>query len=104
MFRTPSTKILAGFAATAATCLGLLSIAAPASADVKPESGSSSSRQQYEPPGPPEPPVAGRDLSRLDTSSVAFGALGGIALGGAGLGISLGVHRRRDQHVGTEHS
>lgn len=34
----------------------------------------------------------------LDTTSVALGALGGIALGGAGLGITLVVQRRRD-HV-----
>jgi hypothetical protein len=33
----------------------------------------------------------------LHTSSVALGALGGIALGGAGLGITLLVQRRRDQ-------
>lgn len=32
----------------------------------------------------------------LDVPSVALGALGGIALGGAGLGITLGVQRRRD--------
>jgi hypothetical protein len=32
----------------------------------------------------------------LDTTSVALGALGGIALGGAALGITLGVQRRRD--------
>jgi len=31
----------------------------------------------------------------LDTTSVAVGALGGIALGGAGLGIALVVQRRR---------
>ena len=32
----------------------------------------------------------------LDTTSVALGALGGIALGGVGLGITLVVQRRRD--------
>lgn len=32
----------------------------------------------------------------LDTNSVALGALGGIALACAGLGITLGVQRRRD--------
>jgi hypothetical protein len=32
----------------------------------------------------------------LDTSSVALGAMGGIALGGAALGITLVVQRRRD--------
>jgi hypothetical protein len=34
--------------------------------------------------------------SGLDTTSVALGALGGIALGGAGLGITLAVQRRHD--------
>jgi hypothetical protein len=34
----------------------------------------------------------------LDTTSVALGALGGIALGAAGLGMTLVVQRRRD-HV-----
>jgi hypothetical protein len=33
----------------------------------------------------------------LDTTSVTLGALGGIALGGAGLGVTLLVQRRRDQ-------
>jgi hypothetical protein len=32
----------------------------------------------------------------LETTSVALGALGGIALGGAALGITLVVQRRRD--------
>lgn len=33
--------------------------------------------------------------SGLDTTSVALGALGGIALGGAALGITLTIERRR---------
>jgi hypothetical protein len=33
----------------------------------------------------------------LEPTSVALGALGGIALAGAGLGITLGIQRRRDQ-------
>ncbi|MFI7063877.1 hypothetical protein ACIBL3_23025 [Kribbella sp. NPDC050124] len=41
----------------------------------------------------PEPSV---NEAGLDATSVALGALGGIALGGAGLGITLGVQRRRD--------
>jgi hypothetical protein len=32
----------------------------------------------------------------LEATSVALGALGGIALAGAGLGITLGIQRRRD--------
>ncbi|MFI7067527.1 hypothetical protein ACIBL3_41485 [Kribbella sp. NPDC050124] len=34
--------------------------------------------------------------SALDTTSVVLGALGGIALGGAALGITLVVQRRHD--------
>jgi hypothetical protein len=37
--------------------------------------------------------------SGLDTTSVALGALGGIALGGAALGITLAVERHRGQFV-----
>jgi hypothetical protein len=88
MFHASSTKILAGFAASAATCLGVLSIAAPASADVKPDGGSTSTVQ----PVPLADPGTG-----LDTSSIALGALGGIAFAGAGLGITLGVQRHRDR-------
>ena len=32
----------------------------------------------------------------LEATSVALGALGGIALAGAGLGITLDIQRRRD--------
>jgi hypothetical protein len=39
------------------------------------------------------PPVERK--SGLDTTSVALGALGGIALGGAALGITLTIERRR---------
>jgi hypothetical protein len=92
MFHASSKRVLAGFAASAATCLGLLSIAAPASGDVKPEGGSTSS------PAPIADPESG-----LDTTSVALGALGGIALGGAGLGITLGMQRRRD-HAAAQHA
>lgn len=89
MFHASSTKILAGFAASAAACVGLLSIATPASADVKPDGGSSQHAPEY------EVPVV-EEGNGLDTSSVALGALGGIAFAGAGLGITLGVQRRRD--------
>ncbi|TCN31656.1 hypothetical protein EV644_12681 [Kribbella orskensis] len=40
------------------------------------------------------PPVEQRN-SGLDTTSVALGALGGIALGGAALGITLIIEKRR---------
>lgn len=91
MFHASSKKILTGFAASAAACVGLLSIAAPASADVKPEGGSTSGVHT---PGYENPVV--EEGNGVDTSSVALGAMGGIAFAGAGLGISLGVQRRRD--------
>jgi hypothetical protein len=59
-----------------------LMAAAPASADVKPEGGSA---------------VQAEDEG-LDATSIALGALGGITFAGAGLGVALGVQRRRD-HV-----
>ena len=55
-------------------------------------------------PGYADQPAAGSQYrvvtqrDRFDTTSIALGALGGIALGGAGLGIALGIQRRRD-HV-----
>ncbi|TDO44616.1 hypothetical protein EV643_115116 [Kribbella sp. VKM Ac-2527] len=61
--------------------LALTVMAAPASADVKPE---------------PSPVVQTVDDDGLEATSIALGAFGGIALAGAGLGVTLGVQRRRD--------
>jgi hypothetical protein len=44
---------------------------------------------------PPPAQQVEQRKSGLDTTSVALGALGGIALGGAALGITLVVERRR---------
>jgi len=41
-------------------------------------------------------PAVEQRKSGLDTTSVALGALGGIALGGAALGITLIIERRRN--------
>lgn len=55
--------------------------------------------------GPPNYPAyspayeVASDSNSLDTTSIALGALGGIAFAGAGLGITLGVQRRRDHAV-----
>ncbi|MEU4295186.1 hypothetical protein AB0E63_43790 [Kribbella sp. NPDC026596] len=92
-------------ASGAGILLALMATAAPATA--------SSMQDPYVPPEPPAtvpnpgPPTYPNydpqyevspveQDSGLDTTSVALGALGGIALGGAGLGITLGVQRRRD--------
>jgi hypothetical protein len=37
----------------------------------------------------------------LEATSVVLGALGGITLGGAALGITLAVQRRRDHHLAS---
>ncbi|MER7249009.1 hypothetical protein [Kribbella sp. NPDC000426] len=53
------------------------------------------------PPLPPEPTTqlpATADVSdSVDLSSAGLGALAGIALGGAGLGVMLAIQRRRDR-------
>jgi hypothetical protein len=63
-------------------------------------------------PGYADQPAAGSQYRVVtqrdwfDTTSIALGALGGIALGGAGLGVALGLQRRRD-HVfdpGSDHA
>jgi hypothetical protein len=86
----------------AAVLLALMATTGPAAAVEPPEPGgtSGSSATLPGPPNYPEydpryelAPVAKQDTG-IDTSSAALGALGGIALGGAGLGIALAVSRR----------
>lgn len=92
-------------ASGAGILLALMAAAAPATASPNPEpngpAGTSTTAPNLGPPNYPNydpqyevSPV--EQDSGLDTTSVALGALGGIALGGAGLGITLGVQRRRD--------
>ena len=50
----------------------------------------------YDPAYEPRAPIV-LQSNGLDTNSVALGALGGIALAAAGLGITLGVQRHRDR-------
>ncbi|WP_410785974.1 hypothetical protein [Kribbella sp. C-35] len=93
--RSTVTKALSGLTiCTGVACLTLFTAATPANADVPPEPTWSVPEQL---PGPPEPGITEPASGALNTSSVALGALGGIALGGAGLGITLGVQRRRDR-------
>lgn len=77
-------RLAAGGALVAAAAL---TTAAPAMAQEYPEPGGESIEQTL----PPEP-----STSAVDVSSATLGALGGIALGGAGLWITLGIQRRRD--------
>ncbi|WP_405066682.1 hypothetical protein OG558_34115 [Kribbella sp. NBC_01510] len=100
-------------ASGAGILLALMATSAPATASQKPEpNGPAETSTTATSPGPPNytnydaqhhgnmtttvSPSA-EHRSGLDTTSVALGALGGIALGGAGLGITLGVQRRRDR-------
>ena len=81
--RTKLTMLAAGAAASVA----LMATAAPAMAQQYPSpDGSSGERTAL--PGPPS--------EGLDVSSAAFGALAGLSLAAAGLGITIGVQRRRD--------
>lgn len=96
-----STQLLT--ASGAAVLFALMATTGPAAAIEAPEPSSGSTSSVTE-PGPPnypkyDPqyevrPVVAQDTG-LDTTSVALGALGGIALGGAGLGIALAVGRHR---------
>jgi hypothetical protein len=73
-----------------------------------PEDGRHVDQQQIEPwpdegsgyPGyadpAPQPVESVGPTTTLDSTSVALGAMGGIALGGAALAVTLVVHRRRD--------
>lgn len=92
-------------AAGAGILLALTATGAPATASQKPEpNGPAETSTTVPNPGPPNypnydpqyPVSPVEQESGLDTTSVALGALGSIALGGAGLGITLGIQRRRD--------
>ncbi len=96
-----ATKLSAG------VLLALTVTAGPAIAIELPARDSYVPTQAVFEPGPPNypsydpqdearlfPPVE-QQKSGLNTTSVALGALGGIALGGAALGITLIIERRR---------
>jgi hypothetical protein len=85
--RTKLTMLAAGAAASVA----LMTTAAPAMAQEYPSPDGSSGERTTLPAPPPE--------EGLDVSSAAFGALAGISLAAAGLGITIGVQRRRDQRA-----
>ncbi|TDW93458.1 hypothetical protein EV137_0740 [Kribbella pratensis] len=78
---------------TTATAALLGAAAAPASAINQDPGGSG---VVLPTPGPPATGPSGG----VDATSAALGALGGIALGGAGLAVTLGLQRRRD-HTAT---
>jgi hypothetical protein len=84
--------------------LALMMTAAPVTAVGQSEPAPAGTSATAPNPGPPnypnyDPRYEVNPVERsdgLDTTSVALGALGGIALSGAGIGITPGVQRRRD--------
>jgi hypothetical protein len=82
------TTRLAMLAAAAAVSVALMTVANPAMAQEPPKPGGASSGERTT--------TAPVQDDGLDANSVALGALAGIAFAGAGLGITLGVQRRRD--------
>jgi hypothetical protein len=97
---------LIGVVAGAAVCAALVSISLPASASVSPHdppvragiptSPSYDHTYNYPNYDPLYEVQPVQQSDGLDTTSVTLGALGGIALAGAGLGIAFGLQRRRD--------
>jgi len=91
----------------AAVLFAVMASAGPAAAleTLEPSGGISSSVTEPGPPNYPTydpryevPPVVAQDTG-IDVSSAALGALAGIALGGAGLGVALVVGRHRHPTV-----
>jgi hypothetical protein len=80
------TSRFARLAAGAAVSFAFMTTAAPAMAMEPPE-----------PRGAPTTQATPAAPGAVDLSSVALGALSGIALSGAGLGIAFGVQHRRDR-------
>ncbi len=80
------TSRFARLAAGAAVSVAFMTTAAPAMASEPPD-----------PRGAPTEQATPAVPGAVDLSSVALGALSGIALSGAGLGIAFGVQRRRDR-------
>jgi hypothetical protein len=85
----------------AAVLFAFMAIAGPAAALEAPEPGGGPTTTEPGPPNYPTyapqyevPQVAAQDTG-IDASSAALGALAGIALGGAGLGVALAVGRHR---------
>jgi hypothetical protein len=112
-----SRKAMAAVAAgSAGVWLAFMVTAGPANAIEKPEpNGPAETSATVPNPGPPNYPnydpqyevsAPVEQGSGLETTSIALGALGGIAFGGAALGITLAVERRRGRFVprSTEHA
>ncbi|TCC44653.1 hypothetical protein E0H75_34380 [Kribbella capetownensis] len=87
------TTRLCRLAAGAAVSVALMTVAAPAMAQEYPEPNYGTYERNSDPPQEPASVGAGE----VDRSSVALGALCGIALGGVGAGIVLDIQRRRDR-------
>ena len=82
------TSRLTRLAAGAAVSVAFMTVAAPAMASEPPEPRGGSIEYTVTPTAAD---------GTVDLSSVALGALGGIALSGASLAIAFGVQHRRDR-------
>jgi hypothetical protein len=82
---------LVTLAAGAAAAVALMTTAAPAMAQEYPSPDGSSGERTALAPAQSE--------DWLDVSSAAFGALAGISLAATGLGITIGVQRRREHRA-----
>ncbi len=107
-------KVLGRLALGACATIALTAIAAAPAPAINQDHGGGAAIQTVGPSTPPVPPNShnypkedlgygvasngsvGGQGDGVEATSVALGALGGIALAGAGLGITLGVQRRRD--------
>lgn len=88
------TTRLCQLAAGAAVSVALMTAATPAMAHEGPEPNYGNFDRSSVPPSEPE---SVRTAGDVDRSSVALGALCGIALGGVGAGVVLDIQRRRDR-------
>ena len=88
------TTRLGRLAAGAAVSVALMTVAAPAMAQEYPEPNYGTYERNSD---PPQEVASVRTAGDVDRSSVALGALCGIALGGVGAGVVLDIQRRRDR-------
>jgi hypothetical protein len=86
---------------TAASVAVVVAAAAPASAINQDQADGAGG--MFRGPSPAPYAVSAESSGAVDVTSAALGALGGIALGGAGLAVTLGVQRRRD-HADPQHA
>jgi len=97
-------SVLTGLFAGAMVCAAVVSVSVPASAGIKPHDpplpvstasvpgGRDSHTDPTDDSGSEVQPVEAR--GGLDMTSAVLGTLGGVAVAGAGLGVTIGLRRR----------